>query len=123
MKGDDIKAAWVYGIKAQEDYTGIAVKPNNKDIGIFKKHWTRYARGQNMKDFFILVCTRWDDFRLGPMSWFRDFPREPSFSFVAYNIRFLLEAAKKLDTKVQAEEGSFSQRVKRRRWRDVKGED
>ena len=114
----DIIACWQRAYLA-EDRAERYVTPTRKEVGIFLRHYTRFANGRDIRTLLESVVERWDDLRLGPLSWHDGFPRTPSFGFVAHHLRFFLQGLNDLQSAPRTKnvEGKTSPR---RSWEDVK---
>lgn len=120
----DIIAAWQRAYLSEKHSERYST-PTRKEIGIFLRHFTRYAAGRDIAQLLQSICTRWDDLRMGPMSWHDAVPRLPSFSFIAHHLRFFVNALDELETQPhnQSVDGPAKPithgKRKRRSWRDL----
>ena len=124
----DVLACWQRAFLAQHLPGEVRYStPTGKDVGIFLRHYSRYGAKRNMQELLMRICDRWDDLRLGPLSWHDGVPRKPSFHFLAHHLRFFVDALDKLDNKAQPENRSVDGpaqpithgKRKRRSWRDL----
>ena len=120
-KADDMKAAFVRAYLLGE-FDQRVIPPIGKETWEFRRHWNMYAGDLDIAEFLELVCLRWEDIRMGGMSWHSKFPSYPDFGFIGRHLRFFLQAIRELDRHINQTD-TLGKRVREKRnWKDVKGE-